>query len=104
MHDLLEAIRSTTGSEGEVAWLPPEAFAVAGAEPWTDVPLMAPDTTAFRHFQEVDASRARVAGLTARSLKETLVALANWDRTRRDVELTCGMSVKQEERALAERQ
>ena len=103
MRGVFDAIRSATGSAGEVAWLPPEAFAAAGAEPWTDVPLMAPDVPAFRHFQKVDASRARAAGLTTRPLGETLAPLVDWDRSRRGVELACGMSSTQEDQALAER-
>ena len=103
MHDLLDAIRSATGSVGEVVWLSPDAFAAAGAEPWTDVPLMAPDLPAFRHFQEIDASRARAVGLTARPLADTLGPLLEWDRGRRNVALTCGMSPAQEERVLSER-
>ena len=100
MRDLLDAIRTATGSVGEARWLPASAFAAAGAEPWTDVPLMTPDLPAFRYFQKVDASRARAAGLTDRPLAETLGPLVTWDRARRDVELTCGMSPVQEEHAL----
>lgn len=102
MRDLLDAIRSATRSMGEVRWLPPGAFADAGVEPWADVPLMAPDIPALRYFQQVEANRARAAGLATRPLGETLVRLVEWDRGRRDVALTCGMSAAQEERALAE--
>ena len=101
MQDLLRAIRAATVSMCEVRWLPPAAFEAAGAAPWTDVPLMAPDAPAFRHFLEVDASRARAAGLTARPLADTLGPLAAWDRGRRDVDLSCGMSAEQEEQVLA---
>ena len=101
MQNLLDSIRAAIGSAGEVRWLPPAAFEAAGAAPWTDVPLMAPDVPAFRHFLEVDASRARAAGLTARPLADTLGRLVEWDRSRRHIDLACGMSVEQEERALA---
>jgi 2'-hydroxyisoflavone reductase len=101
MQDLLDTIRVATGSAGELRWLPPAAFEAARAAPWTDVPLMAPDVPAFRHFLEVDAGRARAAGLTTRPLADTLGPLAEWDRGRRDVDLTCGMSAEQEERVLA---
>lgn len=101
MRDLLDAIRSATGSFGELEWVTEEAFVQAGAEPWTDVPLMVPDIPAFRHFLEVDASRARAWGLRARPLLETLQPLLSWDRSRRDIELICGMSIEKEELALA---
>ena len=102
MNDLLTAIHSTTASKGKIRWISPDAFAAADADPWTDVPLMAPNLSAFRHFLEVDASRARAAGLNARPMSETLKPLVEWDRTRRDVELVCGMSAEQEERVMEE--
>lgn len=101
MCDLLGAISSVTSSMGEVHWITPDAFSAAGADPWTDVPLMAPDIPAFRHFLEVDASRARAAGLKSRPLKETLQPLATWDRSRRDVDLICGLSAEKEEQVKA---
>ncbi|PYE80601.1 NAD-dependent epimerase/dehydratase family protein [Pseudoroseicyclus aestuarii] len=100
MSDLLDAICAATGSAGEARWLPPAAFEAANAAPWTDVPLMAPDGPTFRYFLEVDASRARAAGLTARPLADTLRLLVDWDRSRRDMSLTCGMSAEHEERLL----
>ena len=103
MRHLFEAIRAAAGSAAEVRWMPPAAFAAAGAAPWTDVPLMAPDLPVFRHFQEVSAGRARAAGLTTRPLSDTLGPLVAWDRGRRDVPLTCGMTPEQEERVLAHR-
>ena len=101
LQDLLDAICVATGSVGKVRWLSPAAFAAAGAEPWTDVPLVVPDLPAFRHFLEVDATRARLAGLTARPLTETLGPLVEWDRARRDLKLSCGVSAEQEEQILA---
>lgn len=101
MRDLLDAIRYAAGSRGELQWISADAFTQAGAEPWTDVPLMIPDIPAFRHFLEVDASRARASGLKARPLLETLQPLLNWDRSRRNVELICGLSVEKEEKAKA---
>lgn len=102
MNDLFTAIHATTSSKGEIRWIFPDAFAAPEANPWTDVPLMAPDIPALRHFLEVDVSRARAAGLFARPLMETLVPLVEWDRTRRDVKLICGMNAKQEKRVLEE--
>lgn len=93
---LLGAIREVAGSEAELIWRPEQAVTDAGARPWTDVPLMAPAVPQFRHFLEVDASRARAAGLMARPLAETLGPLLAWDRGRRDVPLQGGLSPEQE--------
>jgi 2'-hydroxyisoflavone reductase len=100
LRDLLSAIRAATGSAGKVRWMPAAAFKAAGAAPWTDVPLMAPDVPAFRHFLEVDAGRARATGLTARPLADTLGPLVEWDRGRRDEDLAYGMSAEQENQVL----
>lgn len=101
MRGLLDAIRTATGSGGEVTWLSAAAFEAAGAEPWTDVPLWPPPIPALRHFMEVDAGRARAAGLAVRRLANTLGPLLDWDRGRRGDALVCGMTAAQEERALA---
>ena len=77
--------------------MPPAASEAAGAAPRTDVPLMARDMPALRHVFDVDEGRTRAAGRTARPLAETLGPLADWDRGRRDVDLTSGMSAEQEE-------
>lgn len=100
MQDLLNEIHETTASAGQIHWVSADAILDAGAEPWTDVPLMAPDAPAFRHFFEVDASRARDAGLKSRHLRETLEPLLSWDRTRRDQALICGLSAEQEAQIL----
>ncbi|MCB4380050.1 NAD-dependent epimerase/dehydratase family protein [Synechococcus sp. MU1644] len=102
MQELLNEIHETTTSAGEIRWVSASAFLDAGAEPWTDVPLMAPDAPAFRHFLEVDAGRARSAGLETRPLRETLETLLRWDRTRRDKALICGLSAEQENQILDE--
>ncbi|WP_415401007.1 epimerase [Tateyamaria sp. SN3-11] len=100
MQDLLNEIQETTASAGEIHWVPASVFMDAGAEPWTDVPLMAPDAPAFRHFLEVDASRAKNAGLEVHPMRETLKKLLSWDRTRRDKALICGLSAEQEKQIL----
>lgn len=100
MQDLLNEIHETTASAGEIHWVSANVFLEAGAEPWTDVPLMAPEAPAFRHFLEVDAGRARNAGLKSRPLRETLEPLLRWDRTRRGKALICGLSAEQEKQLL----
>ena len=94
--DLLGAIIDATGAAAEIVWVDEAAIAAAGVEPWTDMPLMTPPGADFRHFLDVDAGRARAAGLTARPLADTLARLAAWDRGRRDVALRCGTSGAQE--------
>ena len=100
LQKLLNEIHASTASQAEIQWISSDAFLAAGANPWTDVPFMTPDVPAFRHFLEVDASRARAAGLQSRPLRETFEDLVIWDRTRRDKELICGLSPEQEESVL----
>lgn len=94
---LLNAVAKATGSRAELVWVDESALAAAEITPWTDMPLMVPAAPSFRHFLEIDATRARAAGLQARPLTETLGPLVAWDRGRRDQVLKGGLTESQEE-------
>ena len=96
LSDLLNAATRAAASEAEIVWVDERAIADAGIQPWSELPLMAPAVPEFRHFLEVDAGRARAAGLTTRPLDETLDPLLAWDRGRRGRPLACGLSPEQE--------
>ena len=94
--DLLGSLIQVAQSQAEIVWIDDQAVRRAGVEPWTDLPLMAPASPAFRHFLEVDAGRAHAAGLACRPLDETLGPLLAWDRRRRHVPLKVGLTPIQE--------
>ncbi|MDG2341186.1 MAG: NAD-dependent epimerase/dehydratase family protein [Paracoccaceae bacterium] len=94
--DILKAIHSVCTSDAEISWVSEKAIVEAGIEPWSDIPMMAPNIPEFRHFLNVSTEKARSAGLTIRPLSETLTPLLEWDRQRRDVALKVGMTQEQE--------
>ena len=96
LSEVLDAARRAAGSEADLVWVDERAIVDAGIEPWSDLPLMAPPTDAFRHFLEVDSERAHAAGLATRPLAETLGPLLAWDRGRRERSLRCGLRPEQE--------
>ncbi|MBV9942138.1 MAG: NAD-dependent epimerase/dehydratase family protein [Solirubrobacterales bacterium] len=83
---MLERIRSATGGRAEFVWVPEDRLAEAGVEPWGELPLWLdlPRHEAFRGFLAVDIGRARRAGLTFRSLEETVADTLAWLRQRAD--------------------
>ncbi len=94
--DMLDAIRVATGSRAEIVWVDEAAIAAAGVAPWTDMPLMAPPDSRFRHILGIDPSRAQAVGLATRPLADTLGPVVAWDRGRRDIPLQCGLTPEQE--------
>jgi len=50
---------------------------------------------------EVRPEKARLAGLRRRPIAEALDPLLKWDRSRRETDLTGGLTVDQEDRLLA---
>ncbi|MCZ4272422.1 NAD-dependent epimerase/dehydratase family protein [Maritalea porphyrae] len=98
--DLLQVIATKTGSQPEINWVTNSEIVAANISPWTNVPMMPPDSPQFKHFFEVDTSKAIKAGLRCRPLPETLLPLINWDRTRREINLKCGLTQAMEDKLL----
>jgi 2'-hydroxyisoflavone reductase len=99
---LADVIGSATGNNADAVWLDEDAFFSSGVEPWDELPLIVPQGELFKHFFEVSVQKAKTAGLKTRPLAETVNAILRWDRTRRDVEPSCGLT-KPHEAALLRR-
>ncbi|MEM1046705.1 MAG: NAD-dependent epimerase/dehydratase family protein [Pseudomonadota bacterium] len=97
---VLAAIVAATGSNAEPVWVSEEAILDADITPWIDVPMMTSVRPSFRHLMEVSTDKAQAAGLECRPLRQTLIPLIEWDRSRRSVPLKGGMSADQEARLL----
>lgn len=98
---ILSEVIGTTGANAQPKWVSEDDIVGAGLTPWVDVPMMAPVGPNYRHFMEVSTKKAQTAGLVCRPLRETLEPLIEWDRSRRDIHLKCGMSSAQEAQLLA---
>jgi 2'-hydroxyisoflavone reductase len=79
MGDLLETCRTASGSDARLTWVDREFLDEHGVEQWSDLPLWIPDQPGSNLF---DPSRAMAAGLTTRSVAETVADTLAWDRER----------------------
>jgi 2'-hydroxyisoflavone reductase len=80
MEQVLATCLAVSGSGAEPVWLGEDVLLEHGVEPWSELPLWVPAADAG--FMQVDASRARAAGLQVRPLAETVADTLAWDRTR----------------------
>jgi len=77
MRDVLEAAVAATGSDARLTWIPDDALAAAGLDPWTEVPLWLPEADGQGTWR-VDATRAEAAGLRCRPIAETVADVWAW--------------------------
>jgi 2'-hydroxyisoflavone reductase len=87
MGDLLGAAVDATGSGARLRWIPDAALRSAGAEPWTELPLWAPEDEMAGTWL-VGTERARAAGLRCRPATETVADVAAWLRDGGEAELS----------------
>jgi 2'-hydroxyisoflavone reductase len=76
----LERARAAIGSKAEVVWVDERTVLAAEVEAWSELPLWLPGDD-HAGMARADTRRARAAGLTLRSLEETVVDTLAWDRT-----------------------
>ncbi|MCG7521514.1 epimerase [Ruegeria sp. Ofav3-42] len=100
MAEVLSQIAEVSNSEAEIVWVEESSIMAADIAPWSDIPLMAPSLPEFRCFLSIGTEKAKLAGLTCRPLRETILPLLSWDRARRHVPLKCGMKTDQETQLL----
>jgi len=79
MGELLEAAVDATGSGARLRWIPDGALRGAGAEPWDELPLWAPEDEMAGTWR-VGTERAQAAGLRCRPVAETVAGVADWLR------------------------
>lgn len=96
MARLIDAIQSIAASPATPVWLDEKQFVAAGVAPWTELPLWLPDSEQFRHFFEVSVVKALAAGLHIGPLRQTISDILHWDRMRRNMPLSCGLSQEHE--------
>ncbi len=74
---LLATCAAVADADATLTWVDAAFLAGQGVVPWTDLPLWLPDDR--RGMTSVDASSARAAGLTYRSVEDTARATLRWD-------------------------
>ncbi|MGH3251535.1 MAG: NAD-dependent epimerase/dehydratase family protein [Trebonia sp.] len=96
---LLDLCRTATYSDAELTWVPADRLLAAGVDPGTGIPLWAGEA-GHEAFNDVDSSRAAGAGLSCRSLTETIRDTLAWDLGRGGPEKE-GLDPAEEARLLA---
>jgi 2'-hydroxyisoflavone reductase len=77
--EYLGACVEATGGKAEPVWVDDDAFLlVQDVDPWSELPLWAPQGGEFTAVWSVDAGRAREAGLRCRPALETVRDTARW--------------------------
>ena len=84
---LLGAAVEATGSGARLRWIPDGALRGAGAEPWDELPLWAPEDEMAGTWL-AGTERAQAAGLRCRPVAETVADVAAWLRDGGEAELT----------------
>ena len=74
---VLEAGRSVIAGNARFTWVDESFLLDRGVTPWTELPVWVP--AGMAGFMRVDASKSHAAGLTFRSLEDTLRDLRAWD-------------------------
>jgi 2'-hydroxyisoflavone reductase len=93
---VLDACAAAAGGRVRWQWVPEAALLAAGVQPWVDLPLWLAGSD-----QTVPIARARAAGLSLRSVAETVRDTLVWDRTRRDAPLAAGVGRSREAELVA---
>jgi 2'-hydroxyisoflavone reductase len=97
---LLDLCRTATYSDAELTWVPTDRLVAAGVDPGAGIPLWVGEP-GYEAFNDVDSSRALGAGLSCRSLTETIRDTLAWDLGRGGPEKQ-GLDPDEEARLLAE--
>ena len=92
----LPALLRSMNPATELQLYPLDRFTNANLGPWNDIPLVLPEKPSVSQMLNVSIDRALAAGLSFRPMAETIADTLDWDRTRRNVALTCGMSPEDE--------
>ena len=81
MEELLAACATAAKSDARLTWVSAAFLSEQGVAPWTDIPIWIPGPE-YAGFMRADISRALAAGLTFRSLHETIADTLAWHRSR----------------------
>jgi 2'-hydroxyisoflavone reductase len=98
--DLLETGAQRAGGDADITWVADGFLREHDVEPWADLPLWLPPDV-LPGLVRVSAQRAVEAGLTFRTLADTVAATQDWALSRPEHALKAGMSREREQELLA---
>jgi 2'-hydroxyisoflavone reductase len=78
MGGVMQACAQAAGVPHSVRWVDDDILTGQGVAPWTDLPLWIPPSENMPGFMNYNVRRALIAGLTIRSLSETVRDVLTW--------------------------
>ena len=104
MQALLETCCTASDSNAQFAWASDEFLEKNDVGAWMEMPLWIPETDPdAAGFFAISVRKAQAAGLTCRSLQETVADTLNWALTRsQDYVWRAGLSREKEQKLLDE--
>jgi 2'-hydroxyisoflavone reductase len=103
MQDLLEACKDAGNSDAAFTWATEDFLLLEEVAPWSQMPLWLPEAAAphLKGFMFINSDKAMAAGLTLRSLSDTIGDTLNWfQATRAHEELKAGIDAGKEQSLL----
>ena len=105
MAGLLYGIRASTTAGAQLVWVPADFLEAQEVTPWGDMPVWVPPSGDSAGFHTRSNARALAAGLTFRSIADTVEATKAWfaaqPEERRNAPLRAGISAEREAAVLA---
>lgn len=102
MGDVLDESKAVSGSDASFTWASEEFLLRENVAAWTDMPLWLPEEAAphLKGFMFISCEKAVAAGLTFRSLNDTIAATLAWYQKTRDDQLKAGLPSDREQSLL----
>ena len=103
MGEVLDECKAASGSDASFTWVDEEFLAREQVGAWRELPLWLPESEpSLNGFMYLNCDRAIAAGLTFRSVAETVRDTLAWQSTRGGGSLQAGLDPEKEQRLLKE--
>jgi 2'-hydroxyisoflavone reductase len=102
MGDVLDECKAVSGSDASFTWASEEFLLRENVAAWTDMPLWLPVEAAphLKGFMFINGDKAVRAGLSFRSLNDTIAATLAWYQETRNDPLKAGLDSNREQSLL----
>ncbi len=101
MKRLVDECKAVSGSDASFTWVDEGFLAREQVAAWSELPLWLPeDEPSLKGFMYINSDKAIEAGLTFRSLRDTVRDTLEWHQTRAGEELKAGLDPEKELRLL----
>ncbi|AOH57443.1 NAD-dependent dehydratase (plasmid) [Peribacillus muralis] len=107
MEELLNTCKAVTNSDTEFVWAEEQFIVEHKVEPWTEMPFWIPEhfplegeTEPWKGSFSISIEKAIKAGLSFRTLEDTIYDVYQWEKARQDTDRKTGISLEREQELL----